>query len=92
MGEDWRTNRHCNHDLLLPQAIVPTWMEVELALIVVITNKSDLAPVSDYNYEVLVGDGTKQRSKTIARGQVKGHRRDDGWKKLVQLVLEGEGA
>lgn len=61
-----------------------------MALIVVITNKSSLAPVSDYNYEVLVGDGTPERSKTITYGKVKGHRRDDGWQKLVQTVLDQE--
>lgn len=33
-----------------------------MSLIVVLTNKSNLAPVSDYNYEVLVGDGTVESS------------------------------
>lgn len=59
-----------------------------MALIVVLTNKSGLAPVSDYNYEVLLGDGTISGSKVLARGGVVGHRRDDGWKKLVQRVLD----
>ena len=59
-----------------------------MALILVITNKSNLAPVSDYNYEVLVGDGTRGGSTEIAHGQIKDHTRDDGWKKLVQRVLD----
>lgn len=61
-----------------------------MALIVVLTNISNLAPVSDYNYEVLVGDGTDARSSTIARGKVKGHKRDDGWQALVKRVLDQE--
>lgn len=59
-----------------------------MALIVVLTNKSNLAPVSDYDFEVLVGDGTTSGSMVIARGKVEGHRRDDGWKKLLQRMLE----
>lgn len=59
-----------------------------MALIVVLVNISDLAPVSDYKYEVLVGDGSKDRSKTIANGIVKGHKRDDGWEPLVQKLLD----
>lgn len=58
-----------------------------MALIVVVQNISQLAPVSDYRYEVLVGDGSI-RSKTIAKGEVKAHARVDGWKKLVQRVLD----
>jgi hypothetical protein len=61
-----------------------------MALIVVLTNVSLLAPVSDYHYEVCVGDGTPSRSKTIARGTIKGHVRDDGWQKLVQTLLDKE--
>ncbi len=61
-----------------------------MALIVVLTNKSNLAPVSDYNYEVLVGDGTMSRSKVIARGKVESHLRDDGWQRLVQRLLDQE--
>lgn len=59
-----------------------------MSLIVIVTNISSLAPVSDYNYEVLVGDGTRERSRVIARGQVKGHKRNDGWKKLIERVLD----
>lgn len=59
-----------------------------MSLIVVLTNKSALAPVSDYNYEVLVGDGTPDGSDLIARGQVKAHTRSDGWKALVQRLLD----
>lgn len=59
-----------------------------MALIVVLVNISDLAPVSDYRYEVMIGDGTPSRSKTIANGIVKGHKRDDGWEPLVQKLLD----
>ncbi len=58
-----------------------------MALIVVIQNLSQIAPVSDYRYEVLVGDGSI-RSKTIAKGEIKAHTRDDGWKALVQRLLD----
>ena len=61
-----------------------------MSLIIVLTNKSNLAPVSDYKYQVLVGDGTPEGSHTIAAGVVKGHRRDEGWKKLVEMLLEKE--
>lgn len=59
-----------------------------MALIVVITNESHLAPVSDYRYEVLVGDGTAAGSKQIASGRVFKHTRSDGWKALIRRVLE----
>jgi hypothetical protein len=61
-----------------------------MSLIIVLTNKSNLAPISDYDYRVLVGDGTKERSTLITEGKVEGHRRDDGWKKLVYMMLEKE--
>ena len=59
-----------------------------MALILVFVNKSDLAPVSDYNVEVLVGDGSPARSKTIAAGRIVGHTRADGWKVLVRRFLD----
>ena len=59
-----------------------------MALILAFVNKSNLAPVSDYSVEVLVGDGSVERSRTIAFGTVKGHRRDDGWEVLVQAFLD----
>ena len=61
-----------------------------MALILVFVNKSDLAPISDYTVEVLVGDGTPARSRTIARSEVKGHRRSDGWQVLVNRFMEGQ--
>jgi hypothetical protein len=61
-----------------------------MALIVVLTNKSNLAPVSDYNYQVLVGDGSVARSKVIASGEVLAHGRIDGWQALVARVLKQE--
>ena len=61
-----------------------------MALILVLTNISQLAPVSDYTYDVLVGNGTRTGSHSIARGTITGHRRDDGWQALVQRLLEHE--
>ena len=61
-----------------------------MSLIVIVTNKSGLSPVSDYHYEVLVGDGTVERSVTLAKGRVEGHTRTDGWKALIQKVLDAE--
>ena len=61
-----------------------------MRLIIVLTNKSKLAPVSRYNYEVMVGDGTPQGSTTIAHGSIAKHVRADGWCKLVQLLLNKE--
>jgi hypothetical protein len=59
-----------------------------MSLIVVMTNISKLAPISDYNYEVLVGDGTVSGSQTIVRGRITGHERDAGWQALVGRVLD----
>lgn len=61
-----------------------------MALIVVFVNKSDLAPISDYTVEVLVGDGSPARSNTIYRGEIQGHRRSDGWLELVSKLVEKE--
>jgi hypothetical protein len=59
-----------------------------MALILCFVNKSALAEISDYNVEVLVGDGTSKGSYTITKGKVKGHRRSEGWKVLVQQFLD----
>lgn len=59
-----------------------------MALILVFVNKSNLASVSDYDVEVMVGDGTAAHSRTIHRATVKAHTRDDGWKALVQRLLD----
>lgn len=59
-----------------------------MALVIVITNVSNLAPISDYNYEVIVGDGTTAHSKTLAKGTVTRHVRIDGWQALVERVLQ----
>jgi hypothetical protein len=48
-----------------------------MALIVVFTNKSKLADVSDYNVGVFIND------RQIYGGELKGHVRADGWEKLV---------
>ncbi len=58
-----------------------------MALILILTNKSNLAPISDYNYEVLVGDGTREGSATIVAGKIAGHTRADGWQVLVEKLL-----
>lgn len=67
-----------------------------MALILVLQNVSPkvdgkLSPISDYNYEVMVGDGTVWGSHRIAKGEVKGHTREDGWKALVERLLQEEG-
>lgn len=59
-----------------------------MALIVIFTNKSQLADISDYNVRVLVGDGTPERSKTLFAGTIEGHRRDDGWAQLVKQFID----
>ena len=61
-----------------------------MALIVVLVNKSNLGPISDYAYEVLVGDGTPERSKTLKRGTVTGHQRSDGWLELLAKLVTTE--
>ena len=58
-----------------------------MALIIIIENRSDLAAVSDYSYIVRVGDGTARGSREIVSGMVEKHTRADGWKPLVQRVL-----
>ena len=63
-----------------------------MSLIVVVTNKSKLAPISDYTYEVLVGDGTVARSHSIARGEILAHPRADGWQALIRRVLDDNPA
>lgn len=59
-----------------------------MSLIVTIRNISELAPISDYEYKVLVGDGTPERSNLIASGKIKAHVRTAGWKALVRRVLD----
>lgn len=61
-----------------------------MSLILAIRNISDLAPISDYAYEVLLGDGTATGSRVITSGEIVGHRRTDGWQVLVEKVLEKE--
>ena len=51
-------------------------------LILHIRNTTELAPVSDYEYEVLVN------TRVIASGAVEGHTRADGWAELVRKVIE----
>jgi len=58
-----------------------------MSLIITIRNISNLAPQSDYEYTVLIGDGGP-RSRIIAGGLVTGHERSDGWEKLAQKVID----
>ena len=62
-----------------------------MALILVLQNITALAPVSDYKYCVLVGDGTIAHSKTLASGTILAHTRADGWPALVQRLLAQTG-
>ena len=59
-----------------------------MALIITFINKTNLSPVSNYDYQVMVGDGSVERTVTIESGKVLNHTRDDGWVKLVELMLE----
>lgn len=59
-----------------------------MSLIIVLRNKSSLTPISDYEYEVMVGDGTKLGSKTLEHGEVIGHRRENGWEALIELFMD----
>ena len=58
-----------------------------MALIIVLRNISALADWSDYRYEVLVGDGTAERSQILERGTVTEHFRPWGWERLVEKFL-----
>lgn len=58
-----------------------------MSLIVIAQNISNLASESDYTYQVLVGDGGP-RSRILATGTVKKHRRSDGWKALIRRILK----
>lgn len=51
-------------------------------LVVTLRNISNLAEVSDYEYQVLIGGG--DRIRVIETGHVRGHRRSDGWEVLVR--------
>jgi hypothetical protein len=54
-------------------------------LVVTFKNISDLAPVSNYDYEVWVTskDGGKQ---VLVKGRIHGHIRAEGWEKLVDKL------
>ena len=52
-------------------------------LIIKIQNDSTGTPeIGNYRYQVMVNE------TVIESGEVKGHRRSQGWQKLVALVLE----
>jgi hypothetical protein len=40
---------------------------------------------ANYTYEVRVNN-----DRVLAEGVIKGHNREDGWEKLVQMLLEDE--
>lgn len=56
-------------------------------LVLEIRNISQMANISDYEYEVWVTTirGTK---KIIAKGTIEKHIRSDGWKQLVRRILD----
>ena len=58
-----------------------------MALILVFVNKSNLADVSDYDVQVMIGDGTPERSHVIKTCRIEGHRRADGWEALVRRLV-----
>lgn len=55
-----------------------------MALIVVLTNISKLAPVSDYRVEVYVN-----HVQIAGPMLLKGHSRDQGWEALVKQLAKG---
>lgn len=55
-----------------------------MALIIALVNKSNLAEVSDYEANVYVND-----YHIAGPFEVKGHRRSDGWQKLVKQFAKG---
>ena len=59
-----------------------------MALIITFVNKTNLSPVSNYDYQIMIGDGSLERTATIESGKVLNHTRDDGWVKLVELMLK----
>jgi len=56
-----------------------------MSLIIVLRNKSALAPVSDYEYRVQIND------YVIEEGTVEGHHRADGWAVLTQKLIDKRG-
>ena len=55
-----------------------------MALIIAFRNLSDLAPVSDYEVEVLIN-----AQRIYGYSYVVGHRRAEGWQALVRQFAEG---
>jgi len=49
-----------------------------------VRNISKLKPISDYEYVVMFN------AEKIAAGVVKGHKRKDGWRKLIRMIADGE--
>jgi len=58
-----------------------------MSLILVFQNISNLQERSDYDVQVLVGDGGPN-SAIISKGMVINHARSKGWKALVQRYLD----
>jgi hypothetical protein len=58
-----------------------------MALILVFVNKSNLADISDYDVQVLIGDGTPERSTVLKETRIEGHTRADGWETLVRRLV-----
>jgi hypothetical protein len=62
-----------------------------MALILVFVNDTTGPDnAANYNVRVLIGDGTEDRSRTIAIGRVEGHPRADGWAALVQRFVRDQ--
>jgi len=58
-----------------------------MSLILVFRNISNLQECSDYDVQVLVGDGGPL-SNIISTGKVINHNRSNGWQALVQAYLD----
>lgn len=63
-----------------------------MSLIILIRNTSELAPVSDYEYQVLITTRNlltgEIGERQIADGSIVGHVRAEGWEALVRRLLE----
>lgn len=53
-----------------------------MALVVIAANISNLNDISDYNVRVQLND------LILWKGQVKGHKRSEGWKVLLKQISE----
>lgn len=56
-------------------------------LVVEVLNVTGVNEIAGYKYEVWVTTKTG-RKKIIAEGEIGGHKRSDGWRALMQRILD----